>query len=73
VLAEEAYAITALRMPWGNCGSGTTPSTAGAVATSPMVASRCVVTRAARRRLLMVNFRQPSYELTFNVGVDLLF
>jgi hypothetical protein len=23
--------------------------------------------------LLMVNFRQPSYEFTFNVGIDLLF
>jgi hypothetical protein len=23
--------------------------------------------------MLMVNFRQPSYEFTFNVGVDLLF
>jgi hypothetical protein len=25
------------------------------------------------RRLLTVNFRQPSYEFTFNVGIDLLF
>jgi hypothetical protein len=23
--------------------------------------------------LLTVNFRQPSYEFTFNVGIDLLF
>jgi hypothetical protein len=23
--------------------------------------------------LLMVNFRQPSHEFTFNVGIDLLF
>jgi hypothetical protein len=25
------------------------------------------------RELLTVNFRQPSHEFTFNVGIDLLF
>jgi hypothetical protein len=50
VLVEEAYAIAALRMPWGNCGSGTARSPAGAVATPPVVASRCEATRTARRR-----------------------
>jgi hypothetical protein len=24
-------------------------------------------------QVLMVNFRQPSYKFTFNVGIDLLF
>jgi hypothetical protein len=28
---------------------------------------------AQKRPLLTVNFRQPSYEFTFNVGIDLLF
>jgi hypothetical protein len=27
----------------------------------------------ATRRVLTVNFRQPSHEFTFNVGIDLLF
>jgi hypothetical protein len=38
-LAEEAYAIAALRMPWGNCGSETTRSPAEAVAISSVFAS----------------------------------
>jgi hypothetical protein len=37
-------------MPWGNRGSGTTRSPAGAVAVSPASASRCEATPAARRR-----------------------
>jgi hypothetical protein len=39
-LADEAYAIATLRMPWGNCGLETTHSPAGAVAIAPVVASR---------------------------------
>jgi hypothetical protein len=49
VLADEAYAIAALRMPRGNCGSRTARSPTGAVAISPVVTSRCEATRAARR------------------------
>jgi hypothetical protein len=52
VLADEMYAIAVLRMPWGNRGSGTTRSPAGAVATSPAGASRCEATLAARRRYI---------------------
>jgi hypothetical protein len=49
VLADEAYAIAALRMPWGNRGSGTARSPTGAVV-SPAGASHCEATRAAQRR-----------------------
>jgi hypothetical protein len=49
VLADEAYAIAALRMPWGNHGSGTARSPTGAVAVSPAGASRCEATHTARR------------------------
>jgi hypothetical protein len=50
VLADEAYAIVALCMPWGNRVSGTARSPSGVVAVSPAGASRCEATRAARRR-----------------------
>jgi hypothetical protein len=50
VMADEAYTITALRMLWGKCGSGTMRSPAGAVAISPVGASRCKATRTAQRR-----------------------
>jgi hypothetical protein len=29
--------------------------------------------RGSHRAVLTVNFRQPSHEFTFNVGIDLLF
>jgi hypothetical protein len=50
MLADEAYAIAALRMPMGNRGSGTAHSPAGAVAVSPAGTSRCEATCAAQRR-----------------------
>jgi hypothetical protein len=49
VLADEAYAVAALRIPWGNRGSGAAHSPVGAIAVSLMGVSRCEVTRAARR------------------------
>jgi hypothetical protein len=49
VLADEAYAIAVLRMPWGNCGSGTARSPASAVANSLVGVLRCEATHAARR------------------------
>jgi hypothetical protein len=52
VLADEAYAFAALRMPSGNCGSGTARSPAGAVVVASVGASRCEATRAARRRYI---------------------
>jgi hypothetical protein len=45
-----ADAVVALRIPWGNRGSGTTRSPAGAAVIALVGASRCEVTRAARRR-----------------------
>jgi hypothetical protein len=50
VLADEAYAVAVLCIPWGNRGSGIVCSLAGAVAVSLMGVSRCEATRAARRR-----------------------
>jgi hypothetical protein len=50
VLANKVYVVAALRIPWGNRGSGTTRSPAGVVAVSVMGVSRCEATRAARRR-----------------------
>jgi hypothetical protein len=49
VLADEAYAVAALRILWGNHGLGTTRSPTGATAVSLAGASRCEATRAARR------------------------
>jgi hypothetical protein len=43
VLEDDAYIIAVLRMPWGNHGSGTVHSHAGAVAVSLAGASRCEV------------------------------
>jgi hypothetical protein len=34
---------------------------------------RCLMSIGLRERLLTVNFRQPSHEFTFSVGIDLLF
>jgi hypothetical protein len=48
LLADEAYAVAALRIPWGNGGSGIVRSPAGAVAVSVAGASRCEAMRAAR-------------------------
>jgi hypothetical protein len=50
VLADEAYAVAALRILWGNRGSGTARSSVGAAAISLAGASCCEATRAARRR-----------------------
>jgi hypothetical protein len=50
VLADEVYAVAALRIPWGNHGSGTTCSPTGAAVVALVGASRCEETRAARRR-----------------------
>jgi hypothetical protein len=50
VLADEAYSVAALRIPWGNRGSGIARSPVGAAAVSLAGASRCEATRAARRR-----------------------
>jgi predicted branched-subunit amino acid permease len=50
VLADEAYAVAALRIPRGNRGSGTARSSVGVVAVSLVGASRCEATRAARCR-----------------------
>jgi hypothetical protein len=50
MLADEAYAFAALRMPRGNDNSGTARSPAGAVAIPPMVALHCEATRATRCR-----------------------
>jgi hypothetical protein len=50
VLADEAYAIAALRMPWGDRGSETARSPVGVVAFSLTDVSRCEATCAARRR-----------------------
>jgi hypothetical protein len=47
VLVDEAYAIAALRLPWGNRGSGTARSPAGTVAVSLAGTSHCEVTHAA--------------------------
>jgi hypothetical protein len=49
VLADEAYAIAALRMPWGNYDSGTACSPVGATVVASVGASHCEATRAARR------------------------
>jgi hypothetical protein len=50
VRADEAYVVAALRIPWGNCGSNTARSPAGAVAVLLTGVSRCEATCAARRR-----------------------
>jgi hypothetical protein len=50
VLADEADSVVALRIPWGNRGSGTTRSPAGAAVVALVGASRCEATHAARRR-----------------------
>jgi hypothetical protein len=50
VLADKAYTVVALRIPWGNRGSGTARSSVGVAAVSLADASRCEATRAARRR-----------------------
>jgi hypothetical protein len=49
VLADEAYAVAVLRIPWGNRGSGIACSPAGAVPVSLTGVSRCEATRAAQR------------------------
>jgi hypothetical protein len=49
VLAEVTYAVVAMRIPMGNHGPETERSPIGAVAVSPVVASRCEATRVARR------------------------
>jgi hypothetical protein len=50
VLADEAYAIAVLRIPWGNRGSGIAHPSVGAAAVSLVGVSCCEVTLAARRR-----------------------
>jgi hypothetical protein len=50
VLAEVTYAIVVPRRPMGKHGPETERSPVGAVAVSPVVASCCEATRAARRR-----------------------
>jgi hypothetical protein len=50
VLAEATYAVVAPRRPMGKRGPETERSPVGAVVVSPVVASRCEATRAARRR-----------------------
>jgi hypothetical protein len=50
VLAEATYAIVAPRRPMGKRGPETERSPVGAAVVSPVVASRCEATRAARRR-----------------------
>jgi hypothetical protein len=50
VLADEAYAIAALRIPWESRGSEIVRCPVGAAAVSLAGASRCEATRAARRR-----------------------
>jgi hypothetical protein len=50
VLADEAYAVTALRIPWGNRGSEAMRSSMGVAAVSLVGAPRCEETRAAQRR-----------------------
>jgi hypothetical protein len=47
VLADEAYAVAALRIPWGNRGSVIVCSPVGAAAVSLAGASHCEATRAA--------------------------
>jgi hypothetical protein len=47
VLADEAYAVVALRIPWGNRGSKTARSPAGAGAVSLTGVLRCEETRVA--------------------------
>jgi hypothetical protein len=42
------YTVAALRIPWGNRGSGTAHSLADAVAISLTGTSRCEATRVAR-------------------------
>jgi hypothetical protein len=49
VLADKAYAVAALRIPWGNRDSGTARSSVGAVAFALEGASSCEATRVARR------------------------
>jgi hypothetical protein len=49
VLADEVYAVAALRIPWGNRGSGTTRSPVGATVVALVGASHCDATCAARR------------------------
>jgi hypothetical protein len=49
VLAEVTYAIVAPRRLMGNRGPETEGHPVGAVAVSPVVASRCEATRASRR------------------------
>jgi hypothetical protein len=46
VPADEAHAIAALRMLWGNCGSGTVCSPVGAIVVASVGASPCEATRA---------------------------
>jgi hypothetical protein len=48
VLADEAYVVATLCIPWGNRGFGITRSPVGAIAVSLAGASRCEATRAAR-------------------------
>jgi hypothetical protein len=50
VLADEAYAIAVLSIPWGNRDSGTVRSPAGAVVISPAGVTCCEATCATRRR-----------------------
>jgi hypothetical protein len=35
--------------------------------------AKFIITCTLKDKLLTVNFRQPSHEFTFNVGIDLLF
>jgi hypothetical protein len=49
VLAEATYAVVVPRRPMGKHGLATERSHVGVAAVSPVVASRCEVTRAARR------------------------
>jgi hypothetical protein len=46
---DEVYAVAALRIPWGNRGSGATRSSMGSVVVSLVGAPCCEATHAARR------------------------
>jgi hypothetical protein len=49
MLADEAYAVAALHIPWGNRGSGIARSPVDAAAVTQVGASRCEATCVARR------------------------
>jgi hypothetical protein len=50
VLEEATYAVVAPRRPRGNCSPETARSPVGAIAVSPVIASRCEATSVARQR-----------------------